>query len=111
MNIILILFFTARVSSLEGRQVTVLVERRVLASFDSEDYGEVDYDYEDYQSGDYQDYYDDSGEEEYDDYAGSGDESSGDFYEYETKYYFIPYCHKREEQQQAWNKDIQFIYI
>ena len=49
------------------------------------------------------------GEEEYEDY-GSG-ESSGDFYEYETKYYFIPYCHKHEEQQQTCNKDIHFIHI
>ena len=99
MNFILILLLAARVSSLEGRQVTVLEESwDSLASCDSEDYGEVEYDYEDYQSGDYQDYYDDSGEEDYGDYDGSGD-SSGDFYEYETKYYFIPFCHKHQEQQ------------
>ena len=81
----------------------------MIAGWLSEDYSELEYDYEDYQSGDYDDYYEASGEEEYEDY-GSG-ESSGDFYEYETKYYFIPYCHKHEEQQQTGNKDIHFIYV
>ena len=81
-------------------------ERVDITCGDLEEYGELEeYDYEDYQSGDYEDYYDESGEEEYGDYGSAG-ESSGDFYEYETKYYFIPYCHKREEQQRTLTKDI-----
>ena len=66
------------------------------------------YDYEDYYdgeggSGDEFEYYDDveydeyngRNAEDYDDYSDDS-ETSGDFYEYETKYYFIPYCHKHE---------------
>ena len=87
-----------------------MFEGELIAGWLSEDYGELEYDYEDYQSGDYEDYYDASGEEDYEEDYGSG-EGSGDFYEYETKYYFIPYCHKHEEQQQTWNKDIHFIYV
>ena len=60
-----------------------------------------DYDYE-------EEYYDEesgSGEEYYDEYSGGygedyedyeDGEESGDLYEYETKYYFIPYCHKHK---------------
>ena len=49
-------------------------------------------DYEDYDDPEYSGGYD---EEDYDDY-GEEDEASGDFYEYETKYYYIPYCHKHK---------------
>ena len=108
-NFFLILFFTAGLSSLEGRPQGGGEGGYDNSSGDLEDYGE--YDYDDYQSGDYEDYYDDSGEEEYGDYGSGDGDSSGDFYEYETKYYFIPYCHKHEEQQQTCNKDIHFIYV
>ena len=96
MKLLLLLVCIASVTSGQGgyRRGNVKILR--LCFLFAEDY-EDDY-YDEYQSGDYEeDYYDEaSGDEEYEDY-GSG-ESSGDFYEYETKYYFIPYCHKREEQ-------------
>ena len=105
MKLLLLLVCIASVTSGQGgyRRGNVKMILRLCFLF-AEDY-EDDY-YDEYQSGDYEeDYYDEaSGDEEYEDY-GSG-ESSGDFYEYETKYYFIPYCHKREEQQRTLTKDI-----
>ena len=79
-------------------------------------------DYDDYEDEYEEDYYDDSGsgeyyEEDYDDYSGSypnedydeydsEDEISGDFYEYETKYFYIPYCHKHKGGLWTLYKDI-----
>ena len=53
--------------------------------------GDLDY-YDDF--GDFEEY---SGRDEYEDY-GDDEEESGDYYDYETKYYFIPYCHKHKEE-------------
>lgn len=65
--------------------------------FPEEDYDyEEDYYDEESGSGENMDYYDEySGSSgDYDDYD---EEQLGDSYEeYETKYYFIPYCHKHK---------------
>ena len=65
--------------------------------FTEEDYDyEEDYYDEESGSGENMDYYDEySGSSgDYDDYD---EEQLGDSYdEYETKYYFIPYCHKHK---------------
>ena len=64
---------------------------------DEEEYDDYYYE-EDAESGDHEDYYDDfySGSaDDYDEYMDER-EASGDFYEYETKYYYIPYCREHE---------------
>ena len=112
MKLILLVIFSATVTSLAGTLTRCRLYVLRWQTLVSEDYQDQDYDYEDdYESGDYEeDYYDESGvNEDYEEY--SSGESSGDFYEYETKYYYIPYCRKHEEQQRPLNRAfILFIF-
>ena len=79
--------------------------------FPEEDYDyEEDYYDEESGSGDDMDYYDEySGRsEDYDDYD---EEQSGDSYEeYETKYYFIPYCHKHKGELWTLIRYLNFLF-
>ena len=94
-NLVCSLVFLAPATAQGEFSHTIEHSYRVLILF-----AEVDWDYEedyppDY-SGEYGDY-SGSGEEGWEgDYDYQSGEGSGDYYEYETKYYHIPYCPQRQ---------------